>query len=111
MRGRLLRNGVPPSFGTLVVVSGRRERRSPLGKDAEFELRGLTPGVWFGRVEHRDGICRVRIEVGRLAEPIVDLGVLECRPVTGADPSSPLAHSDENGVLRELLQPILGATR
>lgn len=116
VRGRLIRNGVPPSFGTLVVVSGRRERRSPLGKDAEFELQGLTPGVWFGRVEHRDGICRVRIEVGRNAQPILDLGVLECRPVTGFNPFSPLALFDENGVTREFPlpdfpRPMVGATR
>lgn len=113
VRGRLTRDGVPPSFGTLVVVSGRRERRSPLGKDAEFELQGLTPGVWFGRVEHRDGICRVRIEVGRVAQPILDLGVLECRPVTGPNPFSPLALFDQNGVTRAFTQPISiqGATR
>ncbi|GMU01980.1 fimbria/pilus outer membrane usher protein [Corallococcus caeni] len=85
LRGTVVLKGpggpVIPSFGELAVtldaVRGL-ERRSPLGRQGEFELEGLEPGLYRATVESPGGTCVFILTVPSGGPDITELGQLRC---------------------------------
>ncbi|WP_426752814.1 fimbria/pilus outer membrane usher protein [Myxococcus sp. Y35] len=71
-----------PSFGELSVALGapsRQERRSPLGRDGEFELEDLEPGYYRATVHSEAGTCVFVLTVPSQADGITEVGRQRCQ--------------------------------
>jgi outer membrane usher protein len=90
-RGSIVRrvNGhsVPVKYGDLIVELPDDVVSSPLGSEGQFELVGLPPGSWVGRVDSSGGVCSVPLRVEKSKSVVQELGVLTCGAAAVARPS------------------------
>lgn len=84
LRGRVVSvgEGAAPDLGE-VTVRDHAGVAAILGRGGVFELTGLGQGSYIADVEHGEGRCVIRFEVGEGREAFVDLGGLRCEPEAG----------------------------
>ncbi|MCE9667181.1 fimbria/pilus outer membrane usher protein [Myxococcus stipitatus] len=82
LRGRLVLSSLDPSrslaYGELRLSERGRTWTSPLGRNGEFELVGLAPGLHSAMVTYPGGRCAVTLEVPSLEQMVIDLGAVGC---------------------------------
>lgn len=69
---------VVPEFGDVAVETAGRRVASPIGRDGEYYLENLAPGVYPGEVSFQGAHCGVTLRVPAADGPVVDLGVSRC---------------------------------
>ncbi len=75
---------VVPAFGTLTVVVGGEEFRSPIGGRGEFYLENVPTGRHAAEVDFAGGRCRFSLEAPDVSEEaVVNLGPLRCEAGEG----------------------------
>jgi len=81
VRGRLrVGAGDVPAYGELTLARAAGDVSSPIGRDGEFELDGVSAGRHDARVEWSGGTCALVVEAPDRDAGIVDLGTLRCTP-------------------------------
>ena len=68
-----------PAYGDLRVSTPEGPRESPIGKQGEIELEGLSPGEYPAEILHESGNCSFSLRVPEGAGPVVELGQVRCR--------------------------------
>jgi outer membrane usher protein len=69
---------LPVKYGDLSVGVPDAMLTSILGSAGEFEIEGLMPGTFRGRVRSARSTCDITLEVKRSKQAIQDLGVIVC---------------------------------
>ncbi|MES1176162.1 MAG: fimbria/pilus outer membrane usher protein [Myxococcales bacterium] len=88
VRGRLDPRGLPLSavqYGTLTLMVNGRAWESPIGAGGEFELDDVPEGQWPARAVG-EAACVLTLNVARSAQPIRNVGSVQCIADPGAAP-------------------------
>jgi outer membrane usher protein len=71
---------VVPAYGDLTVTIGEKPFTSPVGAQGEFYLEGLPGGPHPAVVSYGGGECRFTLDAPAIADRIIKLGQVICRP-------------------------------
>jgi outer membrane usher protein len=78
LTGRLDVAGLAPEYGTLSVIAGGTEFKSPLNANGEFYFEDLPPGDHSGIASWNGRTCQATIRMPDKAPPMTNAGVVTC---------------------------------
>lgn len=69
---------VVPAYGELAVSEDGKEIMSPVGKEGQFYLEGLSVGLHTAKLQYNGGDCEFQLTVTPSPKPFVNIGTIRC---------------------------------